>query len=134
MKKVVIFLLSIACQFSLLEADAVKMFVFATPIEDGKKEIVMGSDIFNSKEEAHFFQSIGISDCRRWVQSVQDQDFLIHLLKGADLDLSFELLQSRISKGDPIANRINAFYNDVLGLDPSDPGFALDVKDLTRML
>jgi len=134
MKKAVIFLLSIVCQLSLWGADPVKMFVFATPIEDGKRELIKESDIFNSQEETLFFQSIGISMYNRWIQNLQDQDFVIHLLKGDDLDRSFELLQSKIEQNDPIASRINQFYNTVLGLDPSDPGFALDVKDLTRLL
>ncbi|MBS0607382.1 MAG: hypothetical protein JSR57_10575 [Verrucomicrobia bacterium] len=134
MKKVIVLLLSIVCHLSVWGAEPVQMFVFATPIEKGKRELVKGSDIFNSQEEALFFQSIGISVYNRWIQNLQDQDFVIHLLKGNDLDRSFELLQSKIHQNDPIASRINEFYNVVLRLDPSDPGFALDVKDLTRLL
>jgi hypothetical protein len=134
MKKVIVLLLSIVCQFSLWGAEPVQMFVFATPIEDGKRELIKGSEIFNSQEESLFFQGIGISVYNRWIQNLQGQDFVVHLLKGVDLDRSFELLQSKIQQSDPIAGRINEFYNVVLGLDPSDPGFALDVKDLTSLL
>lgn len=52
-----------------------------------------------------------------WLQG----DRLIHCLEGASLKGIFRGLREQIAKGDPIALRIHAFYQEVIGKDYRDP-------------
>src|SRR4051812_26658842 len=112
MKRMVILLLLTVCQLSLWgdEMSCQTMFVFVSPIEEEKTNLLKESQFLNSEEQALFFQSLGISTYCRWIQKIQDHDFLMHLLKGDDLMNSFAFLKNKIEQNDEAAIHLNQIY------------------------
>ncbi len=135
MKKIVILFFTF-CQFSLWanEMSCQTIFVFATPVEQEKTNLLKESPFINSKEEALFFQNLGISTYCRWFQYIQERDFLMHLLKGDDLMQSFELLKNKIKQNDEAAVHVNQLYCNALGFNLEEKDFFADVQELTPML
>lgn len=136
MKKIVVLLFLAFCQFSLWgdQMSCPTLFVFAGPIEHQRTNFLKESQVLNSKEQALFFQDIGISTYCHWIQKIQDRDFLIHLLKGDDLMKSFELLKNKISQKDETAIQITQFYREALGVNLQGKDFFAGMKELTPML
>ncbi len=134
MKKLIASLLMVFCQFSLWGVGTETIFVLATPIEAEKTDLLKESPFFHSKEETLLFQNLGISTCHRWVQKLQNRDFLIHLFSGEDLRKSFAALKSKIDQNDESAIQLNQLYKEALSLDLGQKDLFADVKELTNML
>lgn len=85
MKAVALLLSTAFCQVALWSDP----LVFATPVESDKAELLL--PLIETGEGILSFEQMGIY---RWVQKIQNRDFLLYLLKGDDVEKSLELLKS----------------------------------------
>ncbi len=134
MKKLAVLFSLIFCYFSLSAYAESQTLVFATPIEAGKTNQLKKAVLRQGKEQALLFQNLGIATYDRWIQQLQGQDFLIHLVKGEDLVKSFELLKGKIKQEDRTARSLNQLYLETLGVDLEEKNFFAAINALSPML
>jgi hypothetical protein len=75
----------------------------------------------HTKEEQKFWQSLKMTSFDSWLQSTPQGDFMIHCLEGESLQQIFKGLREQIVAANPIAVKLQKFYQEVLGKDYSLP-------------
>lgn len=104
--------------------------IFMSPILEGKTSILK-EQIFSDAEE-NLLKNLEISKYRRWIQSINDSNFLIHQFEGKNLKKSFEDLKEKISQEEPTALALQNLYQSVLGIDIQKDDWIPQINVLTE--
>lgn len=110
-----------------------KMLVFMNHIKLGKT-ILLKDPSFSFDKRSRLFSELGISNYKRWIQRIRDEDFLVHFMEGNDLKNSFKDLREKINQDDEMALHLRQLYKETLGMDLSEKTFFPNVHELTEML
>lgn len=130
MKKALVLLAIILCHVSIW-ADTQ---VFMTPIEQDKVEVLQNSKLFNSPEEQQLLKDVGLSKYYRWIQNIQNQNVLIHLVQGQDLSQSFDNIKDQIAAKNPTALKLQELYIKTLDCDLGKDNFLRNNHPITQMI
>lgn len=136
MKKLLVSILLSYGAFSLWGDDVPDQtkLVFMSRIDPAKKELVKQAASAKGTAERLFLEELGITNYRRWIQDIKENQFLIHFIEGDNLDTSLELLREKIYQGDPFAIQLYLLYQNVLGVDLGHDSIRSSVHELTELL
>ena len=101
-------------------------FCYCTKVLQGKEDAVRSHWADKEKERSKdaddigegFWDALGMTGFESWLQG---SEFYIHCLEGKSLDGIFSGLREQIQAGHPCALKLQAFYQDALGKDYSNP-------------
>lgn len=108
------------------------MLIFMTPIAEGKTATLKKNISLDDDES--LFADLSISKYSRWIQTINENDYLIHQLKGHNIEKSLEDLKTQIAQKNPSALALQALYKDTLGLDIKDNHWIPQRSEVTELM
>jgi hypothetical protein len=110
-------------------------FCYVSKILPGKTHLVqeMWKDLTPNEDpllKASFWNHLGMAGFESWLQPSPEGDFMIHCLEGASLPQIFRGLREQIASGNPMALKLQNFYQTVLGKNYHSPETEPSIENL----
>lgn len=119
--------------------DAMGRFVYASPVLPGKTDAIREHNRHKGKQvhdaafqeaEDAFWGVLGLTGWNCWLQKIGESHYHIHCLEGVSLSRIFSGLRSLITEKNPMACKLHAYYQNVLGKDYRDPSAQPQLEQL----